>query len=87
MTADALADALRPIVRRLVAEALEESPASTPAPDRLYDLAEAGELLGVSRTVVYELIGRGDLRSTKVGRRRLVAASDIARFIESVKSA
>ena len=41
--------------------------------DRLvYTVAEAGELLGISRAFAYELVARGDLPVICLGRRRLV---------------
>ena len=37
--------------------------------------------LGLGRTTTYRLIKEGRLRSIKVGRRRLVPADEIARFL------
>ncbi|GAB1821079.1 helix-turn-helix domain-containing protein [Herbidospora daliensis] len=48
---------------------------------RLYRVATAMDLLGLSRTVIYELIRSGRLRSVKEGRTRLVPASAIADYI------
>lgn len=46
---------------------------STPSADRLvYTVAEAGELLGISRAFAYELVARGELPVIRLGRRRLV---------------
>ncbi len=43
------------------------------ADDRLvYTVAEAGELLGISRAFAYELVARGELPVICLGRRRLV---------------
>ena len=43
------------------------------ADDRLvYTVAEAGELLGISRAFAYELVARGELPVIRLGRRRLV---------------
>jgi excisionase family DNA binding protein len=33
---------------------------------------EAAELLGISRTLAYELVGRGELPHLRLGRRRIV---------------
>lgn len=52
-------------------------------PDRLLSIPEAAERLGIGRSAVYELIGRGCLHSVKIGRRRLVPASAIAEFTEA----
>ncbi len=41
--------------------------------DRLVlTVAEAGELLGISRAFAYELVARGELPVVRLGRRRLV---------------
>lgn len=81
-----LADALRPIVAQLVDEALAARRATADAPDRLLGVEDAAGVLGIGRTAAYELIARGSLRSVKVGRRRLVAASDLAAYIEATRA-
>lgn len=44
-----------------------------PRNDRLVlTVAEAGELLGISRAFAYELVARGELPVIRLGRRRLV---------------
>lgn len=48
----------------------------TPANARLNNIEAVMGLLGLGRSKVYELIASGELRSVKVGRRRLV--SDVA---------
>ena len=53
---------------------------SMPQPAALSpDLAAA--YLGLGRTTTYRLIKEGRLRSIKVGRRRLVPAEEITRFL------
>jgi excisionase family DNA binding protein len=42
---------------------------------KLYTPGEAAELLGIGRSTVYELIHRGELRGTRVGRRVFLTAS------------
>ena len=42
---------------------------------RLYTPSEAAQLLGVGRSTVYELIQRGELPGTRVGRRVFLTAS------------
>jgi len=50
----------------------------------LYSLPEARERLGgISHSSVYKLIGRGDLRVTKVLGRTFVSAAEIKRFLEA----
>ena len=43
-----------------------------PAERLVYTVAEAGELLGISRAFAYELVARGELPVICLGRRRLV---------------
>lgn len=65
-----LAEAIREEIRS------ELEPAA-PGPERLLSIPEAAEALGIGRTLVYDLIASGRLRTVKVGRRRLVPASSI----------
>jgi excisionase family DNA binding protein len=44
----------------------------TPEDRLVYTVAEAGELLGISRAFAYELVARGELPVICLGRRRLV---------------
>ncbi|WP_252375169.1 helix-turn-helix domain-containing protein, partial [Nonomuraea sp. KC401] len=53
-----------------------------PAHDRrLYRVCEAMHLLSLSRSVIYELIRSGRLRSVTQGRTRLIPASAIEDYI------
>ena len=47
----------------------------------LLTVPEAAEALGVSRSVVYELMDRGDLRNIKIGRSRRVLVTSLEEFI------
>ncbi|MFI7586268.1 helix-turn-helix domain-containing protein [Spongisporangium articulatum] len=47
----------------------------------LYRVEEAMQLLRLSRTVIYELIRSGRLRSVKEGRARLIPASAIREYL------
>jgi len=38
----------------------------------VYTVAEAGQLLGISRAFAYELVARGEIPVIRLGRRRLV---------------
>ena len=52
--------------------------------DRAFDVLEARRLLGdLSNGKIYELIASGELRSFRVGRRRLVSQRAIAEFIRA----
>jgi excisionase family DNA binding protein len=70
---EALAQALMAAVRSEVA--------SAPVPERLLSIAEAATALGLGRSAVYRVIAEGHLQSVKIGRRRLVPAGAVARFI------
>lgn len=43
--------------------------------------AEAARRLGVSRATIYGLLEHGQLRSVKVGRRRLIPVSELHRLV------
>jgi excisionase family DNA binding protein len=57
----------------------------TPAPaldaPRLYRVTDAMRLLSISRTVIYEQLRSGRLRSVSQGRSRLIPASAISDYI------
>ncbi|MGH9086951.1 MAG: helix-turn-helix domain-containing protein [Acidimicrobiales bacterium] len=49
-----------------------------------YDIPTAAEVIGVGRTTLYQAIASGDLRSVKIGARRLVtrdACQDFLRLL------
>ena len=52
----------------------------------LYRVDEAAEALRLSRSVVYELIRSGRLRSVKEGRRRLVPVVALAEYVALLES-
>jgi excisionase family DNA binding protein len=59
---------------------------SAPGPEQLNDLQlyrvkDAMRLLNLSRTVIYELLRTGRLRSVQQGRARLVTAEAIREYI------
>ena len=51
---------------------------------RLHPIESAMDRLGLRRSKVYELLASGQLRSVKVGRRRLVSEAALVEFIESL---
>jgi len=53
----------------------------TPPPKPLYKVTEAMALLSLGRSLIYELIRSGRLRSVKEGRVRLIPASAIAEYV------
>jgi excisionase family DNA binding protein len=50
----------------------------------LYSVTEAAVMLGIGRTNVYSLLASGDLRSVKIGGRRLIPRQVILDFVESL---
>ena len=50
---------------------------------RLNSIEQVQTRLGIGRSMVFELIGSGKLRSVSIGRRRLVPETAIAEFIEA----
>ena len=55
-------------------------------PAVLYGVDEAAAALRLSRSVLYELIRSGQLRTVKQGRRRLVPVSALADHVDSLES-
>ncbi len=88
MTPEAREVAIRAAVDALVTAlvaATEPDPASD-APDRLYSILEAAELLGIGRTALYGEIRAGRVRTLKVGRRRLVPSGAIRELADPTGS-
>ncbi len=52
-----------------------------------FSVREAAEVLGIGQTLAKELVRTGELRSIKVGRRRLVAKVDLESFVEDRREA
>lgn len=48
----------------------------------LVSIEDAQRLTGLGRTMIYELMGNGALRTVKVGRRRLILSQSIADWID-----
>jgi excisionase family DNA binding protein len=58
-----------------------ESTIAKGGPTRMLSVQEAAGALGISRSLVYELLSSGALRSTKIGRRRLVPREALEAFV------
>lgn len=59
-----------------------ESGKMAPPPNRLlYPVPEVAILLGVEQRLIWKLVETGDLRSVKLGRRRLVPKDAIHQFL------
>ena len=53
----------------------------------LLRVGEAGQRLNLGRSVMYELIRSGQLRSVKVGRLRLIPITALAEFVRNLEQA
>jgi excisionase family DNA binding protein len=51
--------------------------------DRLLSPEQAAEMLGCHRTMIFEMLARGDVASIKLGRLRRIPASSIDKYIAS----
>lgn len=78
---DRLALAISELTEALAEAVRLEAVTSAAAPDRLLSVDEAAGSLGLGRSLLYAEIASGRLSALRVGRRRLVAASAITRYI------
>ena len=53
-------------------------------PKLAYSIEEAAEMLSIKRDSLYELLNTNQLRSFKVGARRLIARRHLEEFIDKV---
>jgi excisionase family DNA binding protein len=51
-----------------------------------HGVAGAAGAIGISRSKIYELIRSGELRSVKVGGRRLIRHSDLVELLEKAEA-
>lgn len=54
---------------------------------KLLPLDAVTSQLNVSKATLYRLFDRGDLRAVNIGRKRLVAASELDRYVRSLTEA
>lgn len=47
-----------------------------------FGISEAADLAGISRSLMYDLVNRGEIESFHVGTRRLIARDALVRFID-----
>lgn len=50
-----------------------------------YSVNESAEVLGIGRTLLFELIREGRIPSVKLGHRRLIPRSDLEEFVQSLQ--
>ncbi|WP_090363916.1 helix-turn-helix transcriptional regulator [Mycolicibacterium fluoranthenivorans] len=60
---------------------MSQAPITDHAQPRLLGLTEVKERLGVGRSAVFNLVLSGELRSFKIGNRRLVAEAALVEYI------
>jgi len=53
----------------------------------VFDIEEAGRLLGVSRMSVYDAIHQGELRTFRIGRRRLISSDALQDYVRQREQA
>lgn len=51
--------------------------------DRLLSMDEAAEMLGISRRTLHDRIELGELRATRIGRRRMLSLRQLDAYIRS----
>jgi excisionase family DNA binding protein len=57
-------------------------------PERLaYGVAEAARAAGIGRSTLYEALASGELSARKLGRRTLIPADELRRFLAALPSA
>ena len=55
-----------------------------PGPTKAYSLREVGGLINTGQTKLFELIKSGELKTRKLGRKRLVLDTDLEEFLETL---
>ena len=58
-----------------------------PEPALLYPIADAAALLGISRSNLYCLMRAGEVRSVRIGSRRLIPRAALESFVETLPEA
>lgn len=74
---DRLTSAIAELVAALRAE-MAESRGGQDEPPKLLSIAEAARRLGIGRSLLYSMIGAGQVRTVKLSRRRLVPSDALA---------
>lgn len=50
----------------------------------LHSVSDAARMLGIGRTLFYQLVGEGKLRTVKLGGKTMVADAEIRRFVDEL---
>ena len=80
-----LESALLELAAAIREEVAAASLSAGPVPDRLLSIDEAARALGIGRTRLYGELSRGNLRSRKIGRRRVISSSALAEYAAAVE--
>ncbi len=57
----------------------------SPVEPKLLSINDTTRVLGIGRSTVYEMLGKGTLESVRLGHRRLVVADSIAALVQSLR--
>ncbi len=49
-----------------------------------FSIPEAAKAAGISRTMLYRLIGDGTVQARKIGRRTIILAADLTQFLNAL---
>lgn len=52
----------------------------------LVSVEEAARLISINRSTVFDMLGRGDLPSVRIGRRRLISRQALADFVSRMEA-
>lgn len=56
-------------------------------PKILWSIPDSAQQISVGRSMMYELIARGDIGTVKIGRRRLVPHAELERYVAKIRGA
>ncbi len=52
----------------------------------LYSIPDSLVQLGIGRSTLFELIGSGEIRTVKIGRRTLIAHDELVRYVRTLSA-
>lgn len=64
-------------------EGKETGTRQAPAGRMAFSVEQGAEQIGITRTAFYGLIRTGEIKTFKVGRRRLVTRTELQRFVQA----
>ena len=70
-------------ITALIAAVANAKPADSQLPKTLLTVPEAAERLRIGQSSVRELLRRGEIKSLKLGKRRLIPTTEVDRIIDS----